>query len=99
MITGLLIAMISAAKGGSIQRYLFDYAWMFIFAGIGIFTIIYQSLKTEESKKIMMKILCILAIYIVIINILAGIVSEQRFFEIFSTEVFYKIKYSICFWL
>lgn len=96
--TGILIATISAAKGGSIQRYLFDYAWMIILAGILIFVIIYQFLKTDEAKRILLKILSVLAIYILIVNISAGIVSEKSFFQSYSPEIFYKIKYSICFW-
>ena len=98
IVTGIIIASISAAKAGSIQRYLFDYGWMFLLSGILIFAIIYQNLKSEESKKIMFKILCGMTIYIVIINILIGIVSEQSFFQVHAPEIFYKMKYSIMFW-
>lgn len=98
IIIGILIATISVAKGGSIERYLIDYAWMFVLAGILIFTTIYQFLKTEEAKKILMKIFTMIAIYMLIINIFAGIVGEKRYFERFSSEVFYKIRYSINFW-
>ena len=49
LISGILIAIVSAAIGGSIQRYLADYAWMFVLAGILIFNIIYQQLETRRS--------------------------------------------------
>lgn len=98
IITGIIIAIFSAAIGGSIQRYIFDYAWIFILASIFITAIIFQSLKSEETKKIFMKILSFVTVYIVVINILSGIVSEKSYFEKYSKEMFYKIKYSICFW-
>ena len=49
LISGVLIASVSAAMGGSVQRYLADYAWMIVLAGILIFNILYQKLETRRS--------------------------------------------------
>ena len=98
LIAGVLIAIISSAMGGSIQRYLFDYAWMFILAGILIFNVLYEFLKSQEAKNILMKIMGVITIYTILINISAGIVSEKSYFEIYSQELFHKIRYSISFW-
>ena len=57
-----------------------------------------SSQKHGEAKKILIKIICILTIYTFIINILAGIVSEKNYFENYSKELFYKIRYTISFW-
>ena len=98
VLAGVLIATISSAMGGSIERYVFDYAWIFVLSGILIFLYIYMKLKSEEAKKIFMKIMCIITVYTIIINIFAGIVSEKDYFKNFSTKEYYKTKYSICFW-
>ncbi|MBQ7409813.1 MAG: hypothetical protein IJW20_00330 [Clostridia bacterium] len=95
---GLLIAIISTAMAGSNQRYLIDYAWMLIFAGILIFISIYNLLKNEESKKIMQKILCITAVYTMIISIFVGIKTEGENMKELSPKEYYETRYTICFW-
>lgn len=95
---GLLIAIISTAMAGSNQRYLIDYAWMLIFAGILIFISLYNLLKNEESKKIMQRILCITAIYTMIISIFVGIKTEGENMKDLSPKEYYETRYTICFW-
>lgn len=95
---GLLIAIISTAMAGSNQRYLIDYAWMLIFAGILIFISMYNLLKNEESKKIMQKILCITAVYTMIISIFVGIKAESENMKELSPKEYYETRYIICFW-
>ena len=98
VIIGLIIAILSVMMAGSNQRYLIDYAWMFILAGILIYAVIYNSLKTEEAKKIIQHILLIIAIYTFIVGTLCGIISEKSYIQQTSPEQYYKLKYTICFW-
>lgn len=98
LIVGILITIISIMMAGSNQRYLIDYAWMYILSGILIFMILYSSLKTEEAKNIMRKILAIITIYTFLVGIISGIVSEKSYFKKCSPKEFYKMRYTICFW-
>lgn len=98
IIVGLIIAIISGMMGGSNQRYLIDYAWMFILAGILIFSSLYNILKSKEAKLILQKILGIITVYTFIVGILCGIVSEKSYMQNYSKEEFYKLKYTVCFW-
>lgn len=97
-IIGIIIACISAAIAGSNQRYLIDYAWMIIFAGILIFTSLYNLFKDKEAKKILNKILAIITIYTFLLGISSGILTEKECMKYNSTEEYYKLKYTICFW-
>ena len=98
IIVGIIIAILSVVMGGSMQRYIVDYGWMFIIAGICIFLEIHELYKTSEAKNILKKIFSILTIYIVIVNLCGGIVSEKSYMKNFSPEKFYEIKYLIDFW-
>ncbi len=98
VVIGIFIAIISTAMAGSNQRYLIDYAWMLILAGILIFAGFYELLKSNEAKKIIRIILCATAIYTVIIGICSGILSEGEYMKWCSGEEYYKTKYTICFW-
>ena len=94
----ILVAIVSVSAAGSIERYLVDYAWLFIIDGILIFSIIYDSYKTEEAKKMLQKLLCIISIFTFVFSIQAGIISEKDFFRENSPKEYYKIKYTVCFW-
>lgn len=98
IVVGIIIAVISIAMAGSNQRYLIDYAWMLILAGILIFAGIYNSLKSNESKKILQFILGAVTIYTFLISIASGILSEKEQFKNYSQEEYYKTQYTICFW-
>ena len=97
-IVGLFIAILSVALAGSNQRYLIDYAWMIILAGILIFAGIYNILKSDETKKILRIILAVTTIYTLLIGISAGILTEKDHMKNYSPEEYYKTKYTICFW-
>lgn len=98
IIVGSLIVIISIMMAGSNQRYLIDYAWMFILSGILIFMIIFNSLKSDEAKNILKKAFATITIFTFIIGILSGIVSEKENMKNYSPEIYYKIKYTTCFW-
>lgn len=98
IIVGMLICVLSIMMAGSNQRYLIDYAWMLILAGILIFFILYESLKSIEAKKILQGILCTITIYTFIISICAGIVSEKDYMRTYSSQEYYKLRYTVCFW-
>lgn len=95
---GLLIAIISTAMAGSNQRYLIDYAWMLILAGILIFISMNNLFENEDAHKILQKILCITTIYTMIISIFVGIKAESENMKNFSPKEYYETKYTICFW-
>lgn len=98
LVVGILIAIISIVLAGSIERYLIDYAWIFVLDGVIVFNINYNSNKHEETKIILQKILTIIAIYSIIISMLLGIVSETESFRIQSPANYYKLRQSVCFW-
>lgn len=98
IVVGVLIAIVSTAMAGSNQRYLIDYTWMLILAGILIFAGFYDILKSNEAKKIIRIILCAIAIYTVIIGICSGILTEGEHMKWYSPEEYYKTKYTVCFW-
>ncbi len=98
IIVGTLIAIISIMMAGSNQRYLIDYAWMFILSGILIFMIIFNSFKSDEAKNILKKAFATITIFTFIIGILSGVVSEKENMKNYSSEIYYKTKYTICFW-
>ena len=54
--------------------------------------------KTDEGKHLLDKILKVLVIYIVVVNLCTGIRAEKNYFKNFSTEQFYKLRYSVDFW-
>ena len=95
---GTIMTILSIVMGGSMQRYIVDYGWMFILAGICIFLEVYKIYKTNEAKHLLKKIFSILTIYIVIVNLCGGIVSEKSYMQSISPNEFYKIKYLINFW-
>ncbi len=98
IIVGTLIAIISIMMAGSNQRYLIDYAWMFILSGILIFIIIFNSFKSDETKNILKKVFGAITIFTFLIGILSGIVSEKENMKNYSSKMYYKTKYTICFW-
>ena len=98
VIVATFIAVLSIMMAGSNQRYLIDYAWMFILSGILIFIVIFNSLKSDETKNILRKFLGVVTIFTLIIGICSGIVSEKENMKKYSEDVYYKTKYTVCFW-
>ena len=97
-VIGLILCIASIMMAGSLQRYLIDYGWMHILAGIMSFVELRNVYKTDEGKHLLDKILKILVVYIVIINLCAGIHAEKNYFKHYSPERFYKLRYSVDFW-
>ena len=98
VIVATFIALLSIMMAGSNERYLIDYAWMFILSGILIFIVIFNSLKSDETKNILRKFLGVVTIFTFLIGICSGIVSEKENMKNYSEDVYYKTKYIICFW-
>ena len=97
-VIGLILCIVSIMMAGSLQRYLIDYGWMLIIAGIMSFAELRNVYKTDEGKHLLDKILKVLVIYIVVVNLCTGIRAEKNYFKNFSTEQFYKLRYSVDFW-
>ena len=98
LVVGFILAGVSAMMAGSNQRYLIDYAWMFIIAGILVFMILFEKLKSDEAKRIMQKVFTIIAIFTFFVGIASGIIGEHNYFKAFSKDNYYKTRYTICFW-
>lgn len=97
-IVGFIICILSIMMAGSLQRYIIDYGWMIILAGIMSFVEMRNVYKTDEGKSLLDKIMRILVIYIVIINLCSGINSEKAYFKNCSPVEYYRLKYSVDFW-
>lgn len=98
VIVGTLVAIVSIMMAGSNQRYLIDYAWMFILSGILIFIILFNSFKSDEAKNILKKVFATITVFTFLIGIFSGIVSEKENMKNYSAKTYYKTKYTICFW-
>lgn len=72
IIVGTIFVTFISLKAGSTGRYLLDYAWIFVLAGILVFMENYRNLKTEEGKRIFGKIFKFIFCYTIIINVLLG---------------------------
>lgn len=92
------MCLLSIMMGGSMQRYMVDYAWILIIAGICTFNELVRLYKSEETKNVMRKLLGIITIYMVFVNLFSGIVSEKSYMMDNSTEEYFTLKYSIDFW-
>lgn len=97
-IVGFVICVLSIMMAGSLQRYIIDYGWMLILAGIMSLLELRNVYKTDEGKSLLDKILKILVIYIVAINLCSGINSEKAYFKNCSPVEYYRLKYSVDFW-
>lgn len=97
-VVGLIICILSTMIAGSVPRYLCDYSWILIIAGIMSFMELYNSYKSDETRRLANGILKIFVIYIVFVNLCGGFVSEGAKFQKISPEEFYDLKYNIDFW-
>ena len=98
-VVGFIICILSIVMAGSMQRYIADYGWMLVLAGICAFMELQNKIyKSNEAKHILKKIFAYITIYIVLVNTCSGIVSEKSFMRAVSPEEFYKVKYIIDFW-
>ncbi len=99
IIVGILISVISIIKAGVLQRYLADYAWLLIIAGLVILLTKYENYKHVETQKIMITIIGICVIFTFLVNIFSGgIVGEKEYMRIYSPKTYYTIRYTMCFW-
>ena len=68
IIVGFFICFLSIIEAGSMQRYIVDYGWMLILAGLCIILELQNIYKSNEAKHIINNILAVLTIYIVFVN-------------------------------
>ena len=96
---GLIFVCFISLKAGSTGRYLLDFAWLFVLAGIILFMEIFKSLKTDEGKKILEKVFGFIVIYTVIINLLIGfcVVGGVNSMRENSPDRFLKAEYTVMF--
>ena len=96
---GIILNIIIVMQGGSTGRYLLDFAWYFVLAGILIYLENYQNTKTVEAKKILEKIFVALMSFTLIINILTGFLTTSGVgMKRVSPQVYFNVEYSISFW-
>lgn len=96
---GIILNIIIVMQGGSTGRYLLDFAWYFVLAGILIYLENYQNTETVEAKKILEKIFVGLMSFTLIINILTGFLTTSGVgMKRVSPQVYFNVEYSISFW-
>ena len=81
VVLGILFAIISTAIAGSNQRYLIDYTWMLVLAGILIFESFHDLFKSIETKKIITIVISVITLYMFFIGIFSGIIAEDDFIK------------------
>ena len=94
----IVISLVTALMGGSVGRYLVDSMWILVIVSEIMFLSKYLLLKNKESKNIYKKILSIITVYVMILAILSGIVSEKSRFYENSPNEYFALKYMISFW-
>ena len=96
---GLIFVIFISLKAGSTGRYLLDFAWLFMLCGICIFMEILKSLKTDEGKKILEKVLCVIVCYTLIINMLSSfcIIGGVNSMKHNAPKQYYDAEYTIMF--
>ena len=92
------MSVLSVMMGGSVPRYLADYAWIFIIAGICSFIEIHNISQANETKILLKKIFGVLVIYTVLINLCACMVEDTTHVKKNSPNQYYNIIYSINYW-
>lgn len=96
---GIVMLLLEIVMGGSCQRYVIDFGWMFTFVAILIVFTIYDKINHELFRKYIVKILVVIAILTSIINFLLSVVQgEENSLYIAYPEYYYSLKYSISFW-
>ena len=99
LIVGILLNIIVVMQAGSTGRYLLDFSWCFVLAGILIFLENYQNTETNEAQNILEKIVILIAIFTLIINILTGFLSISGVsMKMISPKVYLDVEHTICFW-
>ena len=68
-LVGILICIVSIMMAGSTPRYLADYAWILIIAGIMTFVANWNNCETVEAKQILERILGFMVVYIILIKL------------------------------
>lgn len=99
LIVGILLNIIVVMQAGSTGRYLLDFSWCFVLAGILIFLENYQNTEAKEAQKILEKIVILIVIFTLIINILTGFLSISGVsMKMISPKVYLDVEHTICFW-
>ena len=98
LIVGLVMAVLSIMIAGSCQRYLIDYAWIFIFASIFMICSYLENCNNKGVEKIIEKLITLIMIYTLILSIFMGITGEKNYLENNNFEKYISLKENICFW-
>ncbi len=99
IIVAFIICVADILLAGTLQRYSMDYAWLLNIASYLTLFIIISNIKSDEIKKYLLKAVIIVTMFMLVVNfIVGGLVSENNFLETLNSEVFYTIRYLICFW-
>lgn len=100
IILGLFIAIFESNKCGSLGRYMMDFIWLFNIVAILLVLFIYKQIKSNEYKKLFIKILMIIILISCIINTLMIYSYEAELLKLSGNiDMYYFIKYMFCFWL
>lgn len=99
LVTGIVMITVCSIRAGTTGRYLLDFAWIFVLAGIIIFLEILNGIN-EKEEKWASKILAIILVYTLAINLLSGFSTVgSNSMKLYSPLLFYKIQNLLMFWL
>lgn len=88
-IVGILLCVIVVYMGGTVQRYVVDFFWMFSILAMMIWFLIYENANKEITKKIIFVILFILILLSILVNFFGTFLnSEYNYVEEYFPQVF-----------
>ena len=100
LIVAIVVLAFTVAKAGFTVRYFLDFGWMIVLASIIMFFKNYESYHYAESKKILEKVIIIIACFTLVYNFLQGFNGDayNRGIQRFNPMMFEKIKNMFMFW-
>ena len=91
---GIVMCMLNVYMGGTIQRYAVDFFWMFSVLAMLIWLLMYENVKKESTKKVILITLLLLVEISILINFVGTFLNaETNFLEKFYPEVFQFFKF------
>lgn len=98
-IVAFIICIVNIVLAGTLQRYSMDYAWILNITSYLTLFMIVSNIKSEEIKKYILRMAIAVTMFMFIINfVVGGLVSEIKILEINNPQIYYKIRYLVCFW-
>ena len=93
-IVGIFMCALTVYMGGTVQRYVVDFFWMFSILAMIIWFLMYENAKNEKTKNIIVITLLVLIGISLLINFLGTFLnSEYNYLEKIFPEIFEKFEF------